>query len=159
MEKFVDNLAKGRIGAKYGKNDVMSTCESLAKSPEARLVQIGIHNSFDLGQNYRKFSSFDKVFWEEPRLGDRIPYVVLRGPGNINDRVEDPKYFQSCTHLKLDILYYIDQQLKNPIVGIIEHVFSDPEAIFSGFARRANNANQGRREITSFFERNVKSKN
>ena len=159
MEKFVDNLAKGRIGEKYGKNDVMSTCESLAKSPEARLVQIGIHNSFDLGQNYRKFSSFDKVFWEEPRLGDRIPYVVLRGPGNINDRVEDPKYFEKCTYLKLDILYYIDQQLKNPIVGIIEHVFSDPESIFSGFARRANNANQGRREITSFFERNVKSKN
>ena len=161
MKLFVEDLAKGVISAKYGKNEAMSLCESLAKTPAARLVQVGIHNSFDLGQHYRKFSSFDGVYWEEPRLGNRIPYVVVRGGGGVNDRSEDPKYVKSSTHLKIDTLYYIVQQLKNPITGILQHTLEDPDRLrdlFTEFSRRASNANHGRREITSFFQRNVRPK-
>lgn len=161
MFDFIDNLAKGGVSARYGKDDAMSSCESLAKTPEARLVQIGINNSFDLGQHYRKFSSYDKVYWEEPRLGNRIPYVVVRGVGDVNDRSEDPKYVSASTHLKIDTLYYIVQQLQNPVRGILEHTLEDCgnlDELFGEFSRRARNANLGRREITSFFERSVKPK-
>ena len=161
MSAFVEDLAKGVTAAKYGKDEAMSVCESLAKTSEARLVQIGIHNSFDLGQHYRKFSSFDRVYWEEPRLGNRIPYVVVRGSGDVNDRSEDPKYVKCSSHLKIDTLYYIVQQLKNPITGILQHTLEDPgklSDLFVEFSRRASNANHGRQEITSFFQRNVRPK-
>ena len=149
---FINDLGAGV----YGKDGV-----NLAKTPEARLVQVGIHNTFDLGQHYRSFSSYDRIYWEEPRLGNRIPYVVLRGRGDVNERSEDPKYVGSSPHLKIDTHYYIVQQLKNPLTGILEHTLEDCgrlSSLFSEFSRRALNANLGRQEITSFFERNVKSK-
>lgn len=158
MEKFIQNLVNGVTASENGRNEAMSACEALAKTPEARLVEIGIHNAFDLGHHYRKFSSYDKVYWEEPRLGNRIPYVVVRGKGDVNDRSEDPKYVGVSKHLKIDTLYYIVQQLKNPIVGILEHVVKDSGKVFVDFSRRATNANHGRQEITSFFQRNVKQK-
>ncbi|CAM9677998.1 unnamed protein product [Sphacelaria rigidula] len=163
MYDFVEGLAKGAVAVKHAGFDkeAVSSAESLANAPEGRLVQIGINNSFDLGQHYRKFSSYDKVYWEEPRLGNRIPYVIVRGRGAVNDRSEDPKYVAASTHLKVDTLYYIVQQLKNPLTGILKHTLGNPERLsqlFTEFSRRASNANLGRREITSFFTRNVKSK-
>ncbi len=159
MFDFIEDLAKGTIEAKH--EVVSSNLANLARAPEGRLVQVGINNSFDLGQHYRKFSSYDKVHWEEPRLGNRIPYVIVRGRGAVNDRSEDPKYVAVSTHLKIDTLYYIVQQLKNPLTGILKHTLQDPDRLhllFTEYSRRAANANQGRQEITSFFTRNVKSK-
>lgn len=153
MKTFVDNLCNG---ARFEGD--WSRFETMARSREGRLVQAGIRNSFDLGQHYRRFSSYDKVYWEEPRLGERIPYVVVRGVGNVNDRSEDPKFVEVSNHLKIDNLYYIEQQLKNPLVGLLEHVVKDSSTLFEEFSRRANNANRGRREITSYFERNVRQK-
>lgn len=161
MDSFVEDLANGVTAAKYGQDEAMKLSESLAKTPEARLVKGGIHNLFDLGQHYRKYSSYDTVYWEEPRLGNRIQYVVLRGKGDVNERSEDPKYVFLSTHLKIDTLYYIEQQLQNPISGILKHTLEDTGRLtdlFKEFTRRAKNVNLGRREITSFFERNVKSK-
>ena len=153
MFAFIDNLAAGKLG---DDEDIR-----LANTSEARLVQNGIHNAFDLGQNYRAFSSYDKIYWEEPRLGNRIPYVVVRGRGDVNDRSEDPKYVAASSHLKVDTYYYIVQQLKNPLTGILEHTLEDKgrlDDLFMEFSRRAMNANRGRMEITSFFERDVRCK-
>ena len=161
LESFIDGLANGSTAAKYGKDEVMRKSESLAKTPEARLVSNGIHNSFDLGQHYRKFSSYDNVYWEEPRLGNRIQYVVVRGKEDLNQRSEDPKYVRASGHLKIDTLYYMEQQLKKPLTGILQHTLKDTgrlTSLFGEFSRRAKNANLGRREITSFFERNVRPK-
>ena len=157
MFAFIDNLAAGN----FGNEEEVKLGEGLANTPAARLVQSGIHNAFDLGQHYRSFSSYDKIYWEEPRLGNRIPYVVVRGRGDVNDRSEDPKYVGASTHLKIDTHYYIVQQLKNPLTGILGHTLKDIgrlHDLFAEFSRRAMNANKGRMEITSFFERNVRQK-
>lgn len=162
MSAFVRDLASGVKFAKYGGGRDEQCWGSLAKTDVAKLVQVGINNSFDLGQHYRRFSSFDKVYWEEPRLGNRVPYVVVRGVGDVNDRSENPDFVRLSNHLHIDNLYYIVQQLKNPIRGILEHTLEDCgkiDELFKEFVRRATNANMGRREITSFFQRNVKSKN
>lgn len=136
--------------------------EGLSKSVEGRLISAGIKNNFDLGQHYRRFSSYDQVHWETPRLGNRIPYVVIRGAGKMCDRAEHPSLVKVCKHVKIDALYYIEQQLQNPLCGILKHAVSDMDVfdkLFSEFTRKARNANKGRLEITSFFSRNVKAKN
>lgn len=161
MGVFIEGLANGSTAAKYGRDEVMRSSESLAKTPEARLVHNGINNALDLGQHYRKYSSYDKIYWEEPRLGNRIQYVVVRGKGDLNDRSEDPKYVSVSPHLKIDTQYYVEQQLKNPLTGILEHTLEDKERLknmFKEFIRRAKNVNLGNREMTSYFERNVRPK-
>lgn len=164
MKMFIENLANGVTVAKYGKEetmrskDTLATYEALAKTDEARLVMFGINNVSQLQEHYDKFCCFDDIHWEEPRLGSRIPYVVIRGKGDVSSRSEDPKYVGKKSCLKIDNLYYIVQQLKNPVVGILEHVYEDTGDVFTEYARRATNNNKGVREITSFFQRNVKQK-
>lgn len=114
------------------------------------LISEGISSHADLEMRYMDFSRFDVVEWEAPKLGDRIPYVIIRGFGDISKRAEDPRLV-SLGRFQADTLYYINQQLKNPIVDLLQWVIDDPSGIFSNFERRAVNKNLGRKEITSFF--------
>ena len=90
--------------------------------------------------------------WDAPRLGDRIPYVVIRGSGDINGRVEDPEYVAKMPNLKTDTLYYVSRQLKNPLSDLMKLFIPESKvSIFTEFERRAANTNNNVREITSFF--------
>lgn len=55
-----------------------------------------------------------------PVAGERIPYAFIFNPdpeAKQGDRVEDPKWIKE-NNLRLDSLYYLNHQLKNPLLTI-----------------------------------------
>jgi len=98
-------------------------CESLVANNilYATLISGGITSKKDVNDYYMKNSSYDVIDWDSPRLGDRIPYVVTRGRGELNNRVEDPEYVRKIKNIRTDNLYYIARQLKNPLTDLMDH--------------------------------------
>ena len=113
--------------------------------------------------------------------GERIPYVFVRDPlnsdGLVAERAEDP-VFAKANGLPLDTLYYIRQQLLNPICTLLSPQYADPSKEIlsepdiavkmlalqveesenikeSKRVKRLKKENQ--REITSFFSKKVKN--
>lgn len=107
--------------------------------------------------------------------GTRVPYVFvedLSRPDCLQaERAEDPEY-AATNGLPLDRLYYVDHQLKNPILALLAVLVPDPEAAVFGhddvkpllqrFEKRQSdalrvtkrlrkNAAKGQLEITTFF--------
>ncbi|KAF2070254.1 hypothetical protein CYY_008425 [Polysphondylium violaceum] len=68
-----------------------------------------------------------------PNLGDRVPYVVIQGlkGAPIYEKAEDPLYVLEHNIL-LDTQYYLDKQLKAPLLRIFKPCLPNPEAIFNG---------------------------
>ncbi|CAM9105267.1 unnamed protein product, partial [Ectocarpus sp. 12 AP-2014] len=64
---------------------------------------------------------YNIVDWDPPTLGERIPYVITTGRGDISSRAEDPRMV-NIGRCKPDYLYYIDHQLRNPMVDLLKHV-------------------------------------
>lgn len=154
IEDFVERLRSNVTSNMYKGNAMVSECEELCREfpTETTLVENGINNMSDISVTYAEYSSYDLIDWDTPRLGDRIPYVVVKGDGDVNGRVEDPEYVSKMDNIKTDTLYYISRQLKNPLTDLMK-LFIDAEKldIFSEFERRALNSNNNVREITSFF--------
>ena len=119
------------------------------------LVLAGISDAHKLGERYMAFVRYDIIDWTPPTLGDRIPYVVTTGAGDISSRAEDPRMV-NIGRCKPDFLYYINHQLRNPMVDLLQHVMDSPSELFVASQRRTSNLNLGRREITSFFKRQKK---
>ncbi len=154
MSVFISNIRKGKYKAKYGQTEWYSECKNSIISgckDSLKLVCAGIKNGNDVEKYYKDFGRYDEIYWEPPRLGNRIQYVIVRGKGDMNERSEDPRMVGK--RVKIDVEYYISNQLKNPLVNILKHVMDDPDSIFDEFIRRARNVNMGRVEITSFFKR------
>jgi DNA polymerase delta subunit 1 len=77
-------------------------------------------------------------------LGDRIQYVVIKGPqSNITDRVEDVRFIKEH-HLPIDTTYYIEQQMKKPFIRLFEYVIGLKEArlLFTGAHMRSEKQNK-----------------
>lgn len=68
-----------------------------------------------------------------PNIGDRIPYVIVCGSkGSKNyENAEDPIYAMEHD-LPIDYNYYIEKQIKPPLLRIFSAVVPNPESIFSG---------------------------
>ncbi|KAN0000981.1 hypothetical protein ACTFIZ_001434 [Dictyostelium cf. discoideum] len=68
-----------------------------------------------------------------PNLGDRVPYVVIQGSKGapIYEKAEDPLYALEHNIL-LDCQYYLDKQLKAPLIRIFKPIMSNPDLIFHG---------------------------
>lgn len=62
-----------------------------------------------------------------PQMGDRIPYVMIGAAGRKPkawERVEDPKW--AVAHgISCDPVYYIENQLKKPLLRIMQPVLGD----------------------------------
>jgi len=56
---------------------------------------------------------------EAPGLGDRVGYVIVRGPQLLSERAEDPDYIRQHG-LKIDSRYYIESQVLPPIERVFE---------------------------------------
>lgn len=127
---------------------------SILQDPSDRvfigLVSYNIGDYTALEKRYTDFSTYDIVDWDTPSLGDRIPYVITNGTGDISDRAEDPRMV-GTGRCKPDTMYYISKQLKNPLVDLLQHVIDSPSDMFTEYERRAVNKRLGRAEITSFF--------
>ncbi|KAJ2517092.1 DNA-directed DNA polymerase delta [Coemansia sp. RSA 1939] len=69
-----------------------------------------------------------------PQLGDRVPYVLIKGTKNAKayEKAEDPIYVLE-NNLPIDITYYIEHQLTNPLTRIFEPVLgSKVTSLFKG---------------------------
>lgn len=68
-----------------------------------------------------------------PVSGDRINYVFVQIPGNprakLFEKAEDPVYAQEH-NLEIDVLYYINNQLKKPISELLQFLIDDHETFF-----------------------------
>ncbi|KUK44269.1 MAG: DNA-directed DNA polymerase [Methanothrix sp.] len=53
-----------------------------------------------------------------PSVGDRVPFVILRGKGLFVDRAEDPSYSLE-NDLKIDTDYYIEKQILPPLLRLL----------------------------------------
>lgn len=110
-----------------------------------------------------------------PPVGERIPYVFVRDddhPKGLQAEIaEDPAY--AAEHgLPLDVLYYVETQLRAPLVGLLEMLEPDVDAIVFGSGeigallgglrarrtavtavvkRKRKNAAASQAEITKFF--------
>lgn len=80
----------------------------------------------------------------EPKQGDRVPFVIVQGPKNAKmfERAEDPQYVREHK-LNLDLDYYFENQLKNPVCDLLEPLVGDTRVIFEKPARK----------ITDFFSK------
>jgi len=63
-----------------------------------------------------------------PCVGDRVSYLVLAGAAKskVYERVEDPLYALE-NDLPVDADYYLESQLKQPLVRVFEHVCGDAQ--------------------------------
>ena len=113
-----------------------------------------------------------------PNSGERVPYVYVWDPAadpdlKQSERAEDPGW--ATEHgLALDVLYYIDNQLHNPIIALTELLCEDAETAIFGDEEIASqlaalrlsretdlreakrvkkNVKNNQREITSFFSK------
>lgn len=88
-----------------------------------------------------------------PKPGDRVPYVFI-DTGNPKhkqfEKVEDPEYVRK-KGLKIDTVYYIEHQLKNPLTQFLSLFEDKPEQIFEEALRESQNKLSKQNEITRFF--------
>eukprot|EP01127_Copromyxa_protea_P018831 TRINITY_DN6007_c0_g1_i1.p1 TRINITY_DN6007_c0_g1~~TRINITY_DN6007_c0_g1_i1.p1 ORF type:complete len:1070 (-),score=207.54 TRINITY_DN6007_c0_g1_i1:89-3298(-) len=63
-----------------------------------------------------------------PHVGDRIPYVIIKGNKNsrLYERAEDPLYVLEHS-LSIDASYYLENQLIKPLVRIFSPVMENPK--------------------------------
>ncbi len=117
-----------------------------------------------------------------PQSGERVPYVYVWDPCadpdlKQSERAEDPGWATEHS-LRLDVLYYIDNQLHNPIIALTELLCEDVETAIFGdeeiaprlaalrLARETDlreakrvkrNVTNKQREITSFFSKTARA--
>lgn len=63
-----------------------------------------------------------------PNVGDRVAYVIIKGAkGSKNyEKSEDPLYVLQ-NNLPIDYQYYLDNQIKQPLLRLLEPILKDPE--------------------------------
>ena len=69
-----------------------------------------------------------------PNIGDRVPYIMVAGAKGTKNyqNSEDPKYVLE-NDVPIDFNYYLENQMKKPLLRLFEHVVKDAEGkIFVG---------------------------
>jgi len=56
------------------------------------------------------------------KVGERIPYVVVTGPGQLYERGEDPEYAKKMRY-PVDRAYYFEKQIKGPMTRLLAPLF------------------------------------
>ena len=64
-----------------------------------------------------------------PVSGDRVPFVIYCGTGGSSERACTPEEIKSGKFI-VDRQYYMENQLKKPLLRILEKVVNDPEKLF-----------------------------
>jgi DNA polymerase delta subunit 1 len=64
----------------------------------------------------------------EPQQGDRVPFVIVKGPGKMYEKAEDPTWVREKS-IPLDYQYYFTNQFKKPVQDLLEPLVS-VESIF-----------------------------
>jgi DNA polymerase delta subunit 1 len=59
----------------------------------------------------------------EPQQGDRVPFVIIKGPGKMYEKAEDPAWVRD-KNLAIDYHYYFTNQFKKPVQDLLEPLVS-----------------------------------
>jgi DNA polymerase delta subunit 1 len=90
-----------------------------------------------------------------PQVNDRVPYVAIVVPEKKNllqgDRIEHPDYIIE-KKLRVDYLFYLTNQIKNPTVQFLELLVEDPDAIFKEAIEIETNRRKGNITIDNHFK-------
>lgn len=93
-----------------------------------------------------------------PTLGDRIPYVLIRGAKGAKayEKAEDPLYVLEHD-LAIDPEYYIDHQLRQPLLRLFENIVQDAEKRFftGAHTRKVVNRTAGGGALSAFVKRGL----
>jgi DNA polymerase delta subunit 1 len=93
-----------------------------------------------------------------PTSGSRLQFMFVESKNpdaKQYEKSEHPDYVRQHK-LKPDPIYYLDHQLKTPMLQLFELLMDDPESLFRENMRKYRNSQVGQREISSFF--NMKPK-
>lgn len=81
--------------------------------------------------------------FDVPRSGDRVPYVILHDPKlhRVSDRAEHPDYMAEHPELKLDLEYYLVNQLQRRLEVIVKLLpVPDIDRLFDDAVSRVRDA-------------------
>lgn len=92
-----------------------------------------------------------------PKLGERVAYVIVRGNGDISSRAEEPERVREYD-MNVDYLYYLQNQLQNPVQEIFNAVKDDKYStmvskMFNDTARQLMLQQSRQRSITDYLKR------
>lgn len=59
----------------------------------------------------------------EPQQGDRVPFVIIKGPGKMYEKAEDPTWVLE-KGIPVDYDYYFSNQFKKPVQDLLEPLVS-----------------------------------
>ena len=119
-----------------------------------------------LGANYKDRSSIahavlaDRMAQRDPgntpQINDRIPYVAIvtkecKGKRILQgDRIEHPEYIVQ-KNLKIDYLFYIEKQIKNPCIQLLDLVTDQAGELFSQIINAERSRRDGLVPLTNYF--------
>ena len=105
--------------------------EYKGKQPHAELAaklrkRAEINNKTKVNNNNNNSSSNSKMAVNAPKLGERIPYVIVRGSkkSRVYENAEDPIYVLE-NKIPIDFEYYLNHQLYKPLVRLFHPIFGN----------------------------------
>jgi DNA polymerase elongation subunit (family B) len=109
VEEAVAALVSGRVPlSKLQISNSLKNIESYTNTAQPQLTVV------------RKMQ--ERRAFDVPRSGDRVPYVIVADPKlhRVSDRAEHPAYVADHPELKLDVEYYLVNQLQNRLDVIVK---------------------------------------
>lgn len=119
-----------------------------------------------LGANYKDRSSIahavladrmaERDPGNKPQINDRIPYVAIitkpkKGQKVLQgDRIEHPDYIVENNE-KIDYLFYIEKQIKNPCIQLLDLVTDQASEVFNRIIINEKSRRDGLVPLTQFF--------
>ena len=96
----------------------------------------------------------------EPQQGDRVPFLIVTGPGKLFEKAEDPGWVREKS-LPVDYQYYFTNQFKKPVVDLLEPLVGDrAEHVIFGGATAGNKKgtfDAKMRTLDSYFKKGTAS--
>ena len=71
----------------------------------------------------------------EPQQGDRVPFVIIKGPGKMYEKAEDPVWVEE-KGLTIDYRYYFLNQFKKPVLDLLEPLVSTGDVFDQSYVNR-----------------------
>lgn len=93
---------------------------------------------------------------EKVQSNTRIPYIFIEVPDKKGitilqgNRIETPEYVIE-NNLKIDVEFYITNQIQKPILQIYDLIMKHPEKIFEDALRKIKNKKNNNKSITNWF--------
>ena len=94
----------------------------------------------------------------EPQQGDRVPFVILTGPGKMYEKAEDPAWVTE-KNLSIDYQYYFTNQFKKPVQDLLEPLVPANVIFDKKFMAKTESTNEvaARKAFLAMFGAKVKT--